>query len=191
MSRKNYKNNNRTNSNNSVLALYDSNLLNRIKLVRGDLKNWLKILENTEISKALSSEHIGDDIKNTIDSMIEKFSKSSKEAFYYKMFNDRVPIYNENVNLKEIILDSLELISSISKKWELADKGKICTLLGDLRDNFSKIKLIVISLQGCLDKIDIYIDYYFKLQSMVITLEDYVQEIFEEYCVEYSEVFTF
>lgn len=182
MNRKNYKNNSRKNSKNTAFAMLDSNLLNRIKLVKGDLKNWLKTIENVEISKALSSKHFKNDVKYVIDFMVENFDKYSKELFYYRMFKDRVPIYNKDVNLKEIIIDSLDLISSISNKWELVDEEEMCTLLAELRDNFMKIKLIIIALQGYFDKIDVYLEYYFKLQTKVITVADYVQKIFEEYC---------
>lgn len=167
-----------------LIVMFDSNLLNRIRLVKGDLKNWLQVLKKSEISKILYTEDFINEIKFVLEFMTENYDIKSRELFYNKMLKNRVPIYQKHSNVREIIMDSFKIISIISDKGDSLEKEKVCNLLADLRDNFIKIKLTVIALQGYFDKIDTYLDYYFQLQSKVIAVADHVQEIFEEYCKE-------
>lgn len=177
MKRKNYN----RNKVNKTINLCDNNLLNRVKLVKGDLNIWLERFSEPELEEAIHSEKLKKEVKNVIDYMTEEFEPTSKKMFYTIMFNDRIPIYNKKILIKEIIEDSLDLITLISRKWDKEEKEKILDMLAYLRDNFVKIKLIVIALQGYFEQLDKQLDYYFKLQTAVISVADYVQEILEEY----------
>ena len=172
MKRKNYN----RNSFNKKINLYDNNLLNRVKLVKGDLKIWLERFSEPELEEAIHSEKLKKEVKNVIDYMTEDFEPISKKMLYASMFND-----NKEILIKEIIEDSLDLIYLISRKWDKEEKEKILDMLAYLRDNFIKIKVIVIALQGYFEQMDKQLDYYFKLQNKVVSVADYVQEILEEY----------
>lgn len=177
MKRKNYN----RNKVNKTINLCDNNLLNRVKLVKGDLNIWLERFSEPELEEAINSEKLKKEVKCVIDSMTKKFKPKPKKMFYATMFSDRIPIYNKEVLIKEIIEDSLDLVTLISRKWNKEEKEKILEMLTYLRDNFIKIELIVMALQGYFETMDKKLEYYFKLKTYVFSVADFVQEILEEY----------
>lgn len=182
---RNYANKGKTNKKqnvNSNLKLYSNNLLDRILLVKGDLEELGKAINELGIFQTLSPDILKENVELVVKSIVKDFGKNGREQFYKKLFKDRVPIYNENVQIEEIIADSIQLIDVLSVAWNRERKEYIAKWLIYLQDNVQKIKIIVLALEQSINYLDQQLDFYFQIKSGINMVLSYIHEILHEYC---------
>ncbi len=194
MKKKNYKNrkyankrktNKKQNINNN-LKLFSNDLLDRTLLIKGDLEHLDKTIKELPIYQILSPDVLKEKVKFIVKSIAKNCDKYSKDALYRKLFKERIPIYKQEVQLKEIIADSIQLLNVLSVAWEKEEKKFIAQWLIYLQDNIQKIKLIVLALEQCINQFDEQLDFHFQIKNQSEMLVTYIHQILIEYCSNYN-----